>query len=184
MAAVALGCLLEAWLYAYFIIWSGDDGNDPAKDEQVPDGLVLNDLLDAAKSIDILTTVKFKASLEIMRFRTWCTRFAICATTSTLAWHSGKNSIPQSSQRKTTHGCRGFSTRSAKTLSLRYDRLRVKLLRQQTNTGRSTVNLHWKVFRSSRWTKAARPCCHSQFSRPSATSFRPAARRCKILSAD
>ena len=60
MAAVALGCLLEAWLYAYFIIWSGDEGNDPAKDEQIPDGLVLNDLLDAAKQIDILTTVKFK----------------------------------------------------------------------------------------------------------------------------
>jgi len=39
MAAMALGCLLEAWLYAYFIIWSGDDGNDPAKDEQIPDGL-------------------------------------------------------------------------------------------------------------------------------------------------
>ena len=60
MAAVALGCLLEAWLYAYFIIWSGDEGNNPAKDEQIPDGLVLNDLLDAAKQIDILTTVKFK----------------------------------------------------------------------------------------------------------------------------
>lgn len=60
MAAVALGCLLEAWLYAYFIIWSGDEDNDPAKDEQIPDSLVLNDLLDAAKQIDILTTVKFK----------------------------------------------------------------------------------------------------------------------------
>ena len=60
MAAVALGCLLEAWLYAYFIIWSGDEANDSAKDEQIPDGLVLNDLLDAAKQIDILTTVKFK----------------------------------------------------------------------------------------------------------------------------
>jgi hypothetical protein len=60
MAAVALGCLLEAWLYAYFIIWSGDEGNDPAKDEQIPDGLVLNDLLDAAKQLDLLTTVKFK----------------------------------------------------------------------------------------------------------------------------
>lgn len=60
MAAMALGCLLEAWLYAYFIIWSGDDGNDPAKDEQIPDGLALNDLLDGAKQLDLLTTVKFK----------------------------------------------------------------------------------------------------------------------------
>lgn len=60
MAAVALGCLLEAWLYAYFIIWSGDEGNDPAKDEEIPDDLVLNDLLDGAKQLDLLTTVKFK----------------------------------------------------------------------------------------------------------------------------
>jgi hypothetical protein len=30
----ALGCLLAAWLYAYFIIWSGDDSNDPAKDDR------------------------------------------------------------------------------------------------------------------------------------------------------
>jgi len=63
MAAMALGCLLEAWLYAYFIIWSGDDGNDPAKDEQIPDGLVLNDLLEGAKQLDLLTTVKFKDKL-------------------------------------------------------------------------------------------------------------------------
>jgi hypothetical protein len=63
MAAVALGCLLEAWLYAYFIIWSGDEGNDPAKDELIPDGLVLNDLLDGAKQLDLLTTVKFKDKL-------------------------------------------------------------------------------------------------------------------------
>jgi hypothetical protein len=60
MAAMALGCLLEAWLYAYFIIWSGDDSNDPAKDEQIPDGLALNDLLEGAKQLDLLTTVKFK----------------------------------------------------------------------------------------------------------------------------
>jgi len=60
MAALALGCLLEAMLYAYFIIWSGDDGDDPAKDERIPDSLVLNDLLDAAKQIDLLTPVKFK----------------------------------------------------------------------------------------------------------------------------
>jgi hypothetical protein len=60
MAAMALSCLLEAWLYAYFIIWSGDDGNDPAKDEQIPGGLVLNDLLEGARQLDLLTTVKFK----------------------------------------------------------------------------------------------------------------------------
>lgn len=60
IAALALGCLLEAWLYAYVIIWSGDKGNDPKKDERIPDGLVLNDLIDAAKQIDILTTAKFK----------------------------------------------------------------------------------------------------------------------------
>jgi hypothetical protein len=60
MAATALGCLLEAWLYAYFIIWSGDDGNDPARDEQIPDGLALNDLLESAKQLDLLITVKFK----------------------------------------------------------------------------------------------------------------------------
>ena len=60
MAAMALGCLLEAFLYSYFIIWSGDDNNDPAKDEQIPDNLVLNDLLDAAKQADLLTPGKFK----------------------------------------------------------------------------------------------------------------------------
>ena len=60
MAAIALGCLLEAWLYAYFIIWSGDDGNDPSKDEQIPDSLVLKDLLDAAEQVDLVTPVKFK----------------------------------------------------------------------------------------------------------------------------
>lgn len=60
MAAMALGCLLEAWLYAYFIIWSGDDGNEPAKDERIPDGLALNDLLEGAKQLDLLTAVKFK----------------------------------------------------------------------------------------------------------------------------
>ena len=60
MAAMALGCLLEAFLYSYFIIWSGDDNNDPTKDEQIPDDLVLNDLLDAAKQADLLTPGKFK----------------------------------------------------------------------------------------------------------------------------
>jgi hypothetical protein len=60
MAAMALGCLLEAFLYSYFIIWSGDDNNDPAKDGQIPDNLVLNDLLDAAKQADLLTPGKFK----------------------------------------------------------------------------------------------------------------------------
>ena len=60
MAAVALGCMLEAMLYAYFIIWTGDDRNDPTEDEQIPDSLVLNDLLDAAKQLDLLASVKFK----------------------------------------------------------------------------------------------------------------------------
>ncbi len=60
MAAVSLGCLLEAMLYGYFIVWSGDDGNDPAKDEQIPDDLVLNDLLEGARQIDMLTPIKFK----------------------------------------------------------------------------------------------------------------------------
>lgn len=60
MAAMALGCLLEAFLYSYFIIWSGDDNNDPMKDEQIPDNLVLNDLLDAAKQADLLAPGKFK----------------------------------------------------------------------------------------------------------------------------
>jgi hypothetical protein len=60
MAALTLGCALEAMLYAYFIIWSGDDNNDPAKDEQISVRLDLNDLLAAAKQIDLLTPVKFK----------------------------------------------------------------------------------------------------------------------------
>lgn len=58
MAALAIGCALEALLYGYFIIWGGDA--DPSKDEQIPDNLVLNDLLDAARQIDILTPIKFK----------------------------------------------------------------------------------------------------------------------------
>jgi hypothetical protein len=60
MAGLTLGCALEAMLYGYFIIWSGDEDNNPAKDEQIPDDLVLNDLLDAAKQFDLLTPVKFK----------------------------------------------------------------------------------------------------------------------------
>lgn len=60
MAAMALGCLLEAFLYCYFIIWSGDENNNPSEDGQIPDSLVLNDLLDAAKQVDLLTPGKFK----------------------------------------------------------------------------------------------------------------------------
>ncbi|MGD0164653.1 MAG: hypothetical protein ABSB39_19450 [Candidatus Sulfotelmatobacter sp.] len=60
MAALALGSALEAMMYAYFIIWSGDDGNDPTRDEKVPDDLVLFDLIEAAKQIDLLSSVKFK----------------------------------------------------------------------------------------------------------------------------
>jgi len=60
MAALTLGCALEAMLYAYFIIWSGHDVNDPAKDAQISVKLNLNDLLETAKRIDLLTPVKFK----------------------------------------------------------------------------------------------------------------------------
>jgi len=60
MAALALGSALEAMLYAYFIIWSGDEGNHPAKDDEIPDDLVLHDLIEAAKQVDLLTPVKFK----------------------------------------------------------------------------------------------------------------------------
>jgi len=60
MAALALGSALEAMMYAYFIIWTGDDGNDPAKDEKVPDDMALFDLIDAAKQFDLLSLVKFK----------------------------------------------------------------------------------------------------------------------------
>jgi hypothetical protein len=60
MAALALGSALEAMLYAYFIIWSGDEGNDPGKDDEIPDDLVLHDLIEAAKQVDLLTPVKFK----------------------------------------------------------------------------------------------------------------------------
>jgi hypothetical protein len=60
MAALALGSALEAMLYGYFIIWSGDEGNDPAKDDEIPDDLVLHDLIKAAKHVDLLTPVKFK----------------------------------------------------------------------------------------------------------------------------
>jgi len=60
MAALALGSALEAMLYAYFIIWSGDEGNDPTKDQKVPDCLALCDLIEAAKQVDLLSPVKFK----------------------------------------------------------------------------------------------------------------------------
>lgn len=60
MAALTLGSALEAMMYAYFIIWTGDEGNDPAKDEQIPGDLVLHDLIEAAKQIDLLSSVKFK----------------------------------------------------------------------------------------------------------------------------
>ena len=60
MAALALGSALEAMLYAYFIIWSGGEGNDPAKDDEIPDDLVLHGLIEAARHVDLLTPVKFK----------------------------------------------------------------------------------------------------------------------------
>ncbi len=60
MAALALSSALEAMMYAYFIIWSGDDDDDPSKDEKIPHDLVLFDLIEAAKQIDLLSSVKFK----------------------------------------------------------------------------------------------------------------------------
>jgi len=60
MAALALGSALEAMMYAYFIIWSGDDGKDPSKDGKIPGDLVLFDLIEAAKQVDLLSSVKFK----------------------------------------------------------------------------------------------------------------------------
>jgi len=60
MAALALGSALEAMMYAYFIIWTGDEGNDPAKDDKIPDDMALFDLIDAAKQFDLLSSVKFK----------------------------------------------------------------------------------------------------------------------------
>jgi hypothetical protein len=59
IAAMALGCLLEAFLYSYLIIRSGDDNHDSAKDQPIPDRLGLNDLLEAAKEADLLTPGKF-----------------------------------------------------------------------------------------------------------------------------
>lgn len=58
MAALALGSALEATLYAYFIIWTGDE--DPAKDQRIPGDLALFDLIGAAKHADLMTGVKFK----------------------------------------------------------------------------------------------------------------------------
>ena len=60
MAALALGSALEAMLYAYFIIWTGDDGNDPTKDQKIPGNLVLFNLIDEAKKADLMVAVKFK----------------------------------------------------------------------------------------------------------------------------
>jgi hypothetical protein len=42
------------------IIWSGDEGNDPEKDDEIPDDLVLHDLTEVPKQLDLLTPVKFK----------------------------------------------------------------------------------------------------------------------------
>lgn len=47
MAALALGSALEAMLYAYFIIWTGD--SDPAKDEEIPTDWVLCNLNEARR---------------------------------------------------------------------------------------------------------------------------------------
>lgn len=60
MAALALGFALEAILYGYFIIWSGDDKGDAAKDERIPVRWDLNELLGQAKQFDLLSAAKFK----------------------------------------------------------------------------------------------------------------------------
>lgn len=60
MAALALGSALEAMLYAYFIIWTGDDGNDPAKDQKIPANLALFNLIEEAKQADLMVAAKFK----------------------------------------------------------------------------------------------------------------------------
>lgn len=60
MAALALGSALEAMLYGYFIIWSGDEGSDPAKDGEIPDDLTLHPLIKAATQADLLSPIKFK----------------------------------------------------------------------------------------------------------------------------
>ncbi len=60
MAALALGAALEAMLYAYYIIWTGDEGCDPSKDEKLSDRLVLHDLIEGAKKADLLSSVKFR----------------------------------------------------------------------------------------------------------------------------
>lgn len=60
MAALALGSALEASLYAYFIIWTGDDGNDPTKDKKIPTNLALFNLIEEAKRADLMVAVNFK----------------------------------------------------------------------------------------------------------------------------
>src|SRR5580704_17308797 len=60
MAALALGCALEAMLYNYFIVWGGDEGCDPAKDGEIPDDLGLHHLIELAKHADLLSPAKFK----------------------------------------------------------------------------------------------------------------------------
>ena len=60
MAALALGSALEAMLYGYYVIWTGDEGNDPSKDERLSDRLVLHDLIEGAKKADLLSSVRFK----------------------------------------------------------------------------------------------------------------------------
>jgi hypothetical protein len=59
MAALALGSALEAVMYAYFIVWTGDEENDPAKDGKVPDDIALFDLIEPAKEFDLLSSVNF-----------------------------------------------------------------------------------------------------------------------------
>jgi hypothetical protein len=58
MSALTLGSGLEALLYAYIIVWSGDD--DPVKDAEIASDLDLGKLIEAAKHFDLLSSAQFK----------------------------------------------------------------------------------------------------------------------------
>jgi hypothetical protein len=64
--------------------WSRDEVNDPTKDEEIPDDMVLFDLIDAAKQFDLLSPVKFKDKFGHMQLKALCMRFAMGATMSML----------------------------------------------------------------------------------------------------
>jgi hypothetical protein len=61
MSALTLGSGLEALLYAYIIVWSGDD--DRTQDAEIPSDLDLGKLIEAAKHFDLLSSAQFKDEL-------------------------------------------------------------------------------------------------------------------------